>query len=76
VIVSTLPLLTELDPNARVSTLALAIAFLTVGRAVGTLAGAVGYARWGMTVVGVAAALTLLASLGAFTRLVTEPRPA
>ena len=59
--VSTMPLLTELEPRARAATVGQAFATFTAARAVATAAGAAAYGRWGMGVV-IAGACALTAA--------------
>jgi predicted MFS family arabinose efflux permease len=72
-IVSVLPLLTELHPEARASSLGLAVAAGTVGRAGGALATTALYARYGMGASGAVAALCGVAVVAVFAVAVREP---
>lgn len=72
--VSGLPLITELDPDARGAGVGMALALVTVARAVGTIGGTTLYVRTGMGWTGLTAAVTI-ALAGVVTLLaVREPR--
>jgi len=61
--VSALPLLTELEPDARAATVGQAFAGFTFTRAIGTVLGAFAYVRFGMTPVALAAAAVTAAAI-------------
>jgi len=71
--VSALPLVTELDPEARGAAVGVAFALVTVARAVGTLAGTWLYAGRGMGWVGSVAAATIAVTLVLVVVAVHEP---
>lgn len=73
--VSALPLVTELDPDARGGAVGVAIAVVTLGRAAGTAVATPTYTSWGMGTVGVVAAVGALLTATLVVVAVREPTP-
>ena len=73
--VSALPLVTELDPEARGSAVGVALAVVTVTRALGTVAATTLYSAQGMGAVGGAAAAGIAIAAVVVATAVQEPEP-
>jgi predicted MFS family arabinose efflux permease len=72
--VAVLPLITELDPDARASAIGLAMAVITLSRATSSIVAGVVYVNFGMEVIGLIAATAIAGCLIALWRGVSEPR--
>jgi predicted MFS family arabinose efflux permease len=73
--VAVLPLITELDPEARASAIGVAMAVVTLSRAISSIISGVVYVNWGMEANGLIASLAMLGCLLALWRWVKEPKP-
>jgi predicted MFS family arabinose efflux permease len=73
--VSALPLVTEIDPEARGGAVGVAIAVVTLSRAAGTAAATPLYSAWGMGTVGAVAAVGVAVTAALVALAVREPAP-
>ncbi len=73
--VAVLPLITELDPEARASAIGVAMAVVTSSRAISSILAGVVYVNWGMEANGLLASLAMVGCFLALWRWVKEPKP-
>jgi predicted MFS family arabinose efflux permease len=71
--VAVLPLITELDPNARAAAIGFATVLMTISRAVASVLAGLVYVHLGFTVVCVLAGVALAAAFVALWQFVVEP---